>query len=38
MKFLLYTLGDDSKPKPPPTPEQMARWGSSWRRRLDKAS
>lgn len=27
MKFLLYTLGDDSKPTPPPTPEKLAEIG-----------
>lgn len=27
MKFLLYTLGDDSKPTPPQTPEQFAEIG-----------
>lgn len=27
MKFLLYTMGDDSKPSPPPTPEQMEEIG-----------
>lgn len=24
MKFLLYTMGDDSQPTPPPSPEKMA--------------
>ena len=27
MRFLMYTLGDDSKPIPPPTPELMAEMG-----------
>lgn len=27
MKFLLYTLGDDSQPAPRPTPEQLAEIG-----------
>ncbi len=27
MKFLMYTLGDDSTPIPPPTPEMMAEMG-----------
>jgi hypothetical protein len=27
MRFLMYTLGDDSKPVPPPTPELMAEMG-----------
>lgn len=27
MKFLLYTMGDDSQPTPPLTPEQMAEIG-----------
>ncbi len=27
MKFLMYTLGDDSTPIPPPTPEVMAEMG-----------
>ncbi len=27
MKFLMYTLGDDSTPIPPPTPELMAEMG-----------
>ncbi len=27
MKYLMYTLGDDSTPVPPPTPEMMAEIG-----------
>lgn len=27
MKFLLYTLGDDSKPAPPPSPAQLEEIG-----------
>ncbi len=27
MRFLMYTLGDDSTPIPPPTPELMAEMG-----------
>lgn len=27
MKFLLYTMGDDSQPTPPPSPEQMVEIG-----------
>jgi hypothetical protein len=27
MRFLMYTLGDDSVPTPPPTPELMAEMG-----------
>ncbi len=27
MQFLMYTLGDDSTPLPPPTPELMAEMG-----------
>ena len=27
MRFLMYTLGDDSVPMPPPTPELMAEMG-----------
>ena len=27
MRFLMYTIGDDSIPIPPPTPEEMAKMG-----------